>query len=212
MTKQQIAQTISALKELHKKNRSYLQSLEIEKIESIYIFEKECKTKRYNKLTTKVQRKKHLIEYLKKEQKKEEKQEIEKLNEILNDNRIITEIRVIVYWSKNRTWGMCPHCDCCISYLDGGFENLKGESATGCGYDKLSTTIANAFNKNTSMLKLLYNKKLPQKNTAQMRYWEGGVGISSFISILKKLDFEVTREDYKSLDVLHAIKKTKKTR
>ena len=89
-------------------------------------------------------------------------------------------------------------------------------TASGCGYDKESAAVAEALNKCDSVLQLLYTYKenalaageSDESKTAScgrsngsiigygagygaIPYFEGGVGVSCFWSILKKCGFEV---------------------
>ena len=103
-----------------------------------------------------------------------------------------------VEWSKNPYWGMNPHAEI---WGNGYFTG----SASGCGYDKLSSAIADALNKNYSALKLVYNlyeKELRKNPNATPHtvnygmgylypYYEGGVGYSCFSQIFKKAGAKV---------------------
>jgi hypothetical protein len=78
-------------------------------------------------------------------------------------------------------------------------------SASGCGYDKESAAIADAFNKNPAIMKILFTlaENALQENSAAawskdigygsgygaMPYFEGGVGSSCYWSILEKAGF-----------------------
>ena len=43
-------------------------------------------------------------------------------------------------------WGMNPHAEAKVEYHDGTFNRQDGFTASGCGYDKESTVIADIFN------------------------------------------------------------------
>lgn len=130
--------------------------------------------------------------------------EISKTNKKISDFEIecneiassddIKQITIRVDWVKNNTWGMNPHCEVLTSngyYLG---------SASGCGYDKLSSAIAEALNQDLSIKKLLYNgfeKALRQGKTPhevvgygcgyKTPYFEGGIGYSSIKRIFDNL-------------------------
>lgn len=82
-------------------------------------------------------------------------------------------VSVVVEWHKNRTWGMNP-------------------SASGCGYDKQSAAIANAFNQNPEILKILYDHaEAGEAFPYGVHVWaglpsfDGGCGVSCFYSIFE---------------------------
>lgn len=56
-------------------------------------------------------------------------------------------IRINIEWHRSRTWGFCPSAECWVSYKDGTSDYSKGYRASGCGYDKESTVIAEIFNR-----------------------------------------------------------------
>jgi len=106
-------------------------------------------------------------------------------------------IIISVSWAKNRTWGANPTAE----VWSGG--TYTTGHASGCGYDKLSTAIAEALNKNNNILNLLYNtyeKELRKNKNISLRdsigygsgyygipSFDGGVGYSCFRSIFQKL-------------------------
>ena len=66
----------------------------------------------------------------------------------------IRQMTISIEWKKSRTWGSNPHASVEIEYHDrtagewgtGHFRD-GGFTASGCGYDKESTVIAEIFNK-----------------------------------------------------------------
>ena len=117
-------------------------------------------------------------------------------------------IDITVEWVRSYTWGNNPHA--VVKTNNGTFEGR----ASGCGYDKESAAIANAFNQSDSILKELYTLKekalsagvkdesktacTGRNNTPVCGYgagycaipaFEGGVGSSCFWEILKKCGF-----------------------
>lgn len=112
---------------------------------------------------------------------------------------------------RSRTWGNNPHAEARTNA--GTFSG----TASGCGYDKESTAIAEALNQCDSVLKVLYTLKenglragLSDKSKTAacgrsngdicgygagygaIPYFEGGVGSSCFWSILKKCGFSTS--------------------
>ena len=107
------------------------------------------------------------------------------------------EIQIKVNWKKNRTWGLNPHA----SFY--AFDGLYKGTASGCGFDKLSSAVAHALNqcvplslallRNEESLKGVYgirffdhtSKKTGKTSRAVL--WEGGVGINCFHQVIEKL-------------------------
>lgn len=133
-------------------------------------------------------------------------------------------ISISIEWKHNKTWGNNPHV---IVRSNIG---IYTGTASGCGYDKESTAIAQAFNQCDSILKEIYILKEKglkaglndYSSTActgvnnsnicgygagydVLPYFEGGVGVNSFWSILEKCDFEIhsyhtKKHDYYSIE------------
>lgn len=120
----------------------------------------------------------------------------------INNTPDIDFIKIEVNWSKNRTWGNNPTAEI---WTNNGYN--KGY-ASGCGYDKLSSAIATALNKDNGALKLLYNafekglrdKKQENKTPHAILgygagytipYFEGGVGYTCHQHIFNKLGAKV---------------------
>lgn len=119
-----------------------------------------------------------------------------------------------ITWHHSRTWGNNP-----TAYARTNNGSTTG-SASGCGYDKESAAVAEAFNNNPSIMKALYTIKengLRAGLTSDSKmactghdnrnvcgygagysvvpYFEGGVGVSCFWSILEKAGYK-TRAQY----------------
>jgi len=122
----------------------------------------------------------------------------------------LTTASIDIEWIRSSTWGYNPHCE---SWSDNG--RTYGR-ASGCGYDKESTCIAEAFNQDNTMLKILYTLKEAglaagmddtsgsactghdNRNIigygagySVLPYYEGGVGSSCFWSIIKKAGYKI---------------------
>ena len=76
-----------------------------------------------------------------------------KLEKSINDKifkeknqKPIAEITINIEWKRSRTWGNCPRCEAKVHFKDGTWETSPTYAASGCGYDKESTVIANVFN------------------------------------------------------------------
>lgn len=116
------------------------------------------------------------------------------------NNTIIIKID----WTRSRTWGA-------TAKAADNFGNVS-DVASGCGYDKASTALAGVLNQHLSILKRMYAAKdkaiaagrkpgEPHGNTdvlgygagyGVLPYFEGGVGISSHVEVLKRLGYVVT--------------------
>lgn len=95
-------------------------------------------------------------------------------------------VSVVVEWHKNRTWGMNPRARVAAERV------ATYGSASGCGYDKQSAAIANAFNQNPEILKILYDhaeagETFPYgvHTFAGLPSFAGGYGVSCFYSIFE---------------------------
>ncbi len=62
------------------------------------------------------------------------------------NQKAVKSIKINIEWNRSRTWGNCPRAEAAVSYADGTFERKEGYYASGCGYDKESTVIAQIFN------------------------------------------------------------------
>lgn len=140
---------------------------------------------------------------------KEYKKYIERINSVENAPEL-DYITLSIEWKRSRTWGSNPTAE---SRSNNGF--FIG-SASGCGYDKESSAVATAFNKDFSILKVLYdikenalkNGESDHSDTAitnidnrniigygsgyfVLPYFEGGVGVNCFWDILKKGGYKI---------------------
>ena len=137
------------------------------------------------------------------------KNQLEKLESVENA-KDIHHITANVEFIRSKTWGYNPHATIF------GSDYFKG-TASGCGYDKESAALADAFNQDYSILKILYTYKEKalasgQDDTSKtactghdnrnilgygsgyaiLPYFEGGVGVSCFVDILKTCGFEAS--------------------
>lgn len=141
---------------------------------------------------------------------KETAQKLARIDRIANAPDC-TFISVSVDFVQSRVWGRNPHVE--VYTNTGCFKGF----ASGIGYDKESTAIAEAFNQCDSILKALYTIKENGLESGEsdksetsvtgydnrnicgygagydaMPYFEGGVGSSCFWEILKKCGFSVS--------------------
>lgn len=126
--------------------------------------------------------------------------------EALKNQREIQELTITVEWKKSNTWGMNPHASVNVVYKAGQerYTRDEGFKASGCGYDKESTVIAEIFNKylRYKLFKLdltkAYHGSLDNRATQTLPYgianypnctphYAGGVGTSCYYDISKAI-------------------------
>lgn len=105
-------------------------------------------------------------------------------------------IIIKVDWTRSRTWGYTAKASDNFGHVS--------DVASGCGYDKASTATAGVLNQILPILKRLYLAKDKEAAKANhealgygsgygvLPYFEGGVGVSCHVDILKRLGYSVT--------------------
>lgn len=100
------------------------------------------------------------------------------------------DISVSVEWTRSRTWGANPHA------AVRAYSRATYGAASGYGYDKESTAIAQAFNENPEVMKIVYNHAEKGgsfdygiRSWGGVPYFEGGVGVSCYEKIFRALGF-----------------------
>ena len=122
------------------------------------------------------------------------------LIESSNDLKVDDRITLYIDWNKSRTWGYCPKCE----LLDN--KNVfYSDRIMGCGYDKESTSIAEALNQYKPIMKKLYQLKNDNIEISNHElfgygsgyginpYFEGGVGVSSYYKIFEKIGMKLQK-------------------
>ena len=106
----------------------------------------------------------------------------------------VESLTITIEWKKSRTWGMNPHASARVCYKNGKV-GLGTARASGCGYCKRSTVIADIFNQflryklfDRQVLKRFADKKpyginLPPDNAKWLPSYEGGIGEGCYIKI-----------------------------
>jgi len=132
--------------------------------------------------------------------------------------------KIQVEWKKSQMWGSNPSAELWLSFRNntGNMDSLYFTSGSigGCGYDKLSTAVANVINQANPILKQLYELKESNPNTdnrelfgygsgyGSLPHIEGGVGVSCYPAIFDKIGFEFKSiASGKTFDVFTIIKK-----
>lgn len=133
------------------------------------------------------------------------------LERINNNYRAMVEqphperIEIKIEWVKSRTWGANPHAEAWVKTAGGHYEKYTA-TASGCGYDKLSTVVACIMN--DCARGLLYSKR---RNKARAPYgvyfnrwspcfFDGGIGIRSYRNITEFLGGKMTHEGGRTWD------------
>jgi hypothetical protein len=104
-------------------------------------------------------------------------------------------IEFSIEWKKSRTWGNCPRLDAFIEYKDGTTARVSSY-ASGCGYCKESTVIADVFN--TALKYKIYQMpegvKLPYGiRSDYYKGFSGGIGVNSYYDIATAIGGEFKR-------------------
>jgi hypothetical protein len=120
----------------------------------------------------------------------------------------IDKFTVVVEWKRSKTWGHNPHVT-----LKVPGEGKHTATASGCGYDKESTAVAEALNKSPAVRKILYRAKafapVEYSNadifgygiTGVLPSFSGGVGMSSLERALSRAGYSCSSTSTASVDV-----------
>jgi hypothetical protein len=144
---------------------------------------------------------------------------VEHMNNIANANEI-TEVRISVEWKKSRTWGNCPTATVEVFSKDSeGYSNRDEyiTKASGCGYDKESSVVGQAFNQSEILLKIAYDaieKDIDSKPYGLNEYESGvsfgqGVGMSCYRNMAKYFGLEWDEQHGNTWDFYKLTKSSK---
>lgn len=150
------------------------------------------------------------IKRMNKEIEKEIENKLAHLEAVANAPEV-DYITVNVEYKRSSVWGYNP----AVTVITNGESEVFTGYASGCGYDKESAAVAEAFNKSLGIMKVLYTLKEKALEAGEsdesktactghdnrncvgygsgysvIPYFEGGVGVSCFWSILKKAGFD----------------------
>jgi hypothetical protein len=165
---------------------------------------------------------------LKQYEKKLEK-ELQRLEEIEQAPRV-EQVSIMVEWKKSRTWGANPTATVEVMTSNGiqGLESweIYTGTASGWGYDKQSSAIAEACNQSKALIRLFaeYKEEALKKDQdadksktactgidnrnaicygfgyAPIPYFEGGVGVECFVKGFNLAGFEHIEQHGKMFD------------
>jgi hypothetical protein len=156
--------------------------------------------------TYKKNEREQFTKFLTNKYQKELDEKIQMLEAINNAPNLPNPLVVTVEWKKSRMWGSNPR-----AHTNYGFES---DSIGGCGYDKLSTALAEALNSCLPVMKEVVKLKEKRMNTPEGKklradgentfnrqvlgygsgygmipHFEGGVGVESHRTIIENAGF-----------------------
>ena len=166
------------------------------------------------------------IKRMNKEIEKEIEKKLAYLEAVANAPEV-EYITVNVEYKRSSVWGYNPAVEVITNSESGFFTGY----ASGCGYDKESAAVAEAFNKSLGIMKVLYTLKEKALEAGEsdesktactghdnrncvgygagysvLPYFEGGVGVGCFWGILKKAGY-TTRCNYGKHENFYSIYK-----
>lgn len=113
-------------------------------------------------------------------------------------------IEIKIEWVKSRIWGANPHAEAWVKTAGGHYAEYTA-TASGCGYDKLSTVVARIMN--DCARGLLYSKRRNAKKAPYGVYFnrwfpgfDGGIGISCYHEIAEFLGGTMKHEGGRTWD------------
>lgn len=173
-----------------------------------------------NKFSKGIISKEDLLKKAEKSFQRKLKKETDKLVSLLQNIENTPDFegsKIEVGWVRSNTWGMNPHAKVTI-YREDSFRGC----ASGCGYDKLSASVASALNQSLSVKKLFIEKVLEPLTEKWLKegktieelakdygyrqffpygtgyypitFFEGGVGVNCYTSI-----FALAGYDFKQI-------------
>ena len=138
-------------------------------------------------------KKEYLLKAITKKIKEELNLEIKEVESVYNAFDVQKAV-ISVEWKKSKMWGSNPTALAKI-YGDNNYVKYQTRSIGGCGYDKLSTAIAEALNMSNEMKKVFYEncEKVSSygfSNNNDSITLDGGVGVSCYYNIFNELGYE----------------------
>ena len=121
---------------------------------------------------------------------KDEEKKLARIESYKNQPRI-GSLKISIEWAKSKTWGSNPQLTAQAYDRDGKYVGTTTATCSGCGYDKESTVIADAFNHflryklyivDMSRGKKPYGMTAWQSDPSEC-YYEGGVGTDCYYKI-----------------------------
>jgi len=109
--------------------------------------------------------------------------------------RKVIKIEMPIKWRRNSNGEYNPNCNAVVYFDDGTEETTKKYRCSGCGYDKLSTIIAEVYNDFLTNEREEYFSKNPDKVPYGMYkdFFNGGIGTNSYGRISEALGGKLER-------------------
>ena len=102
----------------------------------------------------------------------------------------VKEVKFNIEWKKSRMWGFNPHMEAYIYFVDGSGEKYSC-TASGCGYDKESTVIAEVFNAflKYKLYQISETEALPYGiRIGDYKGYSGGIGVECYYKIAENIN------------------------
>ena len=160
-----------------------------------YHFNIDTKSQKYIKgdLETKKQ---FLIVRINKELEKNIIKKTNEINLIYNANELVS-VEIQIEWKKSKMWGYNPTCNIVVKDDKNNYMNFTSGSIGGCGYDKKSTSVANALNESLTIQKLFCEKGdnvtsygFTHQRNYSLPYLEGGVGCECYSRVFEEMGYK----------------------
>lgn len=139
-------------------------------------------------------------------------------NKAAHEEPLPVGMTIEVEWHKNHTWGNCPRVELTWETEDGhSHRDYNAGYASGWGYDKLSSAVADALNKHfKNILYAIRNRSTKNKPYGLSYYkgsfphFEGGVGMECYYRVFAWLGYKmVCVASGKTYDVYEVTRVTK---
>ena len=160
-----------------------------------YHFNIDTKNQKYIKgdLETKKQ---FLIARINKELEKNIIKKIDEINLVYSANDLVS-VKIQIEWKKSKMWGYNPTCNIVVIDDKDRYFNYTSGSIGGCGYDKKSTSVAEALNASPTLRKLFCEKGenvtsygFTHQNNYSLPYLEGGVGCECYSRVFAEMGYK----------------------
>ena len=160
-----------------------------------YHFNINTKSQKYIKgdLETKKQ---FLIVRINKELEKDIIKKTNEINLVYSANDLVS-VKIQIEWKKSKMWGYNPTCNIVVQDDKNRYINYTSGSIGGCGYDKKSTSVADALNASPTILKLFCEKGenvtsygFTHQNNDSLPYLDGGVGCECYSRVFEEMGYK----------------------
>ena len=160
-----------------------------------YHFNINTKSQKYIKgdLETKKQ---FLIVRINKELEKDIIKKTNEINLVYSANDLLS-VKIQIEWKKSKMWGYNPTCNIVVQDDKNRYINYTSGSIGGCGYDKKSTSVADALNASPTIRKLFCEKGenvtsygFRHQNNDSLPYLDGRVGCECYSRVFEEMGYK----------------------